>query len=121
MTWVNVVVAGVGLLIGADETKGTDSKQIAGPDRSAAEKKELEKVTGTWVLAGEDVPPENAKARPTRLSPEPGSGQQGFAFRRVNDHKSDSPRPVGVQLDAAAIQAEQKRFAGSWTYASVIR
>jgi len=163
MTWVSVVFAGVGLLLGSE-----------------AEKKELDKVTGTWVQAGENVPPENAKARlvytgrdfvgrlgekvlfrgsvkldptqnpkaidltldsgpnkgkvllgvyelegdsyrgclaapgearPTRLSPEPGSGQQGFAFRRVNDEKSD----------AAAILAEHERFAGTWSYASVIR
>lgn|GEM_PF-151137 len=209
MSCVSVVAAAVGLLFGADERKGSDSKEDvgfhapadsgfilvvwkrqtdAGPDRSEAVKKELEKVTGTWVQAGDSVPSENAKvrliytgrefmgrlgekvlfrgsvkldptqnpkaivltldsgpnkgkvllgvyelegdsyrgclaapgkARPTRLSPEPGSGQQGFAFRRVRDETSDKPRPANARSDAAAIQAEFQRFEGTWSYVSV--
>ncbi len=179
MTFITVVTAALGLLL-----------WDAGPDRSEAEKQELEKVTGTWVQAGENVPPENAKVRlvytgrefvgrlgekvlfrgsvkldptqnpkaidltldsgpnkgkvslgvyeldgdsyrgclaapgkvrPTRLSPEPDSGQQGFAFRRVKDEEATDPRPAGAKPDAAALRAEHDRFAGTWSYASVIR
>jgi len=84
MTYVSILVAMVGSLLGVDEARGSDSKSNvefqareesgfilvtwtrqtdAGPERSEAEKKELEKVTGTWVQAGDNVPPENAKVR----------------------------------------------------------
>jgi len=211
MTCVSVVVAAIGLLIGADEVNGFDSAKDlesqaladsrfilvawnwqtdARPDRSEAEKKELEKLTGTWVQAGENAPPENAKIRlvyagrqfvgrlgervlfrgsvkldptqnpkaidltldsgpnkgkvslgvyevegdsyrgclaapgkprPTRLAPEAGSGRQGFALRRVQDEEATNPSPPGAKPNAAAIQAEHDRFAGTWSYASVVR
>lgn len=210
MRYVGVVVAAVGLLLGADGVKGFDSENDVGfrtpaesrfirvvwqrqtdarPDGSEAEKKELEKVTGTWVQAGESVPQENTKVRliytgrefvgrlgekvlfrgsvkldptqspktidltldsgpnkgkvalgvyeldgdsyrgclaapgkerPSRLSPEPGSGQQRFAFRRVQEEESNKPRPVNARPDPAAIQAEHDRFAGAWSYVSVV-
>jgi uncharacterized protein (TIGR03067 family) len=211
MTCISIVVAAVGLLLGADAAERFDGKKDvesgtprdsafllvawqgqkdAAPDRSETEKKELEKVTGTWVQAGDNVPPENAKARlvysgrefvgrlgeivlfrgrvkldpmqnpkaidltidsgpnkdlvslgvyeldgdsyrgclaapgkprPTRLSPEPGSGQQRFAFRRVKDEGPDSPKLASPGPDPAGIQAELKRFEGTWSYAFVVR
>jgi uncharacterized protein (TIGR03067 family) len=61
------------------------------------------------------------KARPTRLSPEPGSGQQGFAFRRVKDEESNNPRPATATPDADSMQGEFDRFEGTWFIASVMR
>jgi uncharacterized protein (TIGR03067 family) len=210
MTGISIFAFALALLPGADEVTGLGANGLARfkapahqglivaartlqPDdrvsRSEAEKKELEKVTGTWVQAGENVPPENAKARliyegrefvgrhgdkvlfrgsvrldptqnpkaidltldtgpnkgkislgvyelegdsyrgclaepgkarPTRLSPEPGSGQQAFAFRRVKDESTISI-PAGEKPDTPAIQAELHRFEGSWSYASIVR
>ena len=38
----------------------------------------------------------------------------------MRDKESDNPRPASAKLDAAAIQAEFKRFEGTWSYASVV-
>ncbi len=84
MTGISVLASAFGLLLGAAEAKRSDSMGLveyqapadsglslvfrnrqsdAGVRRSEAEKKELDKVTGTWVQTGEGVPPENAKVR----------------------------------------------------------
>ncbi len=147
--------------------------------REVAERAELEKVSGVWVQAGENVPPENVKARliykgrefegrlgekilfkgqvkldptkspkaldltlgsgpnqgktllgvyeldaenyrgclaapgkprPATMTPEPNSGQQAFAFRRIED-AGETP---------GATRAELKRFEGTWSYSSVV-
>jgi uncharacterized protein (TIGR03067 family) len=59
---------------------------------------------------------EPGKERPTSLTPAPESGQRPFAFRRVKNDEG----PPGNPDRKAAIQAELKRFEGTWSYASVI-
>jgi hypothetical protein len=98
VTCISVVAAAVGLLLGADERKGSDSKQDvefqapadsgfilvvwkrqtdAWPDRSEAKKNELERVKGTWVQAGESVPPQEREGTAHLYGP----GVRGTAWR----------------------------------------
>jgi uncharacterized protein (TIGR03067 family) len=169
--WALALALGLGLGANDPQTTATKTDQ--------AEKQELDRVTGVWAQAGDNVPPENAKARliyrgrefegksgervlfkghvkldptktpkeldltvvsgpnqertmlgvyeldaqtyrgclaapgkprPATLTPEPGSGQQAFAFRRLKE----SADPT------AAAEGEYQRFEGAWAYASVV-
>jgi uncharacterized protein (TIGR03067 family) len=63
---------------------------------------ELDAENYRGCLAGPDKP------RPAKLSPEPNSGQRAFAFRRLNEREDHT----------AAVEAEFRRFEGTWSYAS---
>jgi uncharacterized protein (TIGR03067 family) len=58
MRYIGFLTVAAGFVIGA-----VDHQERGGAKQHEAEKKELEKVTGVWIQAGENVPPENAKAR----------------------------------------------------------
>jgi uncharacterized protein (TIGR03067 family) len=71
---------------------------------------ELDDENYRGCIAGPDQP------RPTSLTPAPESGQRPFAFRRV---KGEVPPPTDAAR-TAAVEAELKRFEGTWSYASFI-
>lgn len=158
---------------------GAQDSQPARQAHDETEKRELEKLSGVWMQAGDNVPPENltatlnykgrefegklgdkvlftgevkldptqspkqldltldtgpnqgktflgvyeldaenyrgclalpGKPRPKSLIPEPRTGQQGFAFRRVPSESNE----------VEPIQAERNRLEGNWYYVSVI-
>ena len=189
MRRLGAISLSLSLLLGAAYSQTIANKT------NRTELQELEKVSGVWVQAGDNLPPEEANARliyqgsqfegrlgnkvlfsgkvdlhpiespkqldmtfdsgpnkgktmlgvyeldannyrgclsapgkprPKTLTPEPGSDQQGFAFRRVNESAKVNEAP-DTELKrrepantTAASGAELKRLEGTWSYLSVV-
>jgi uncharacterized protein (TIGR03067 family) len=123
MKGISIFASAFALLLGADEVMGLEANSLV-QFQAPADQGLIGKVLlGVHELAAAHYRgclAASGKARPTRLSPEPGSGQQRFAFLRVKEKESNNPKPATATPDAASMQGEFDRFEGTWFFASVM-